>query len=131
VVLAAFRLAGPVLDAEPARAVAVSFLTLSFARIWHTFNMRDVDSGLVDNAVVKNNYVWGAVILCVVLLVAAVYTPPLAHALDLVAPGPDGWLFIIGMSLIPFGLVQGAKTALRIKLRSSPKRAGTGSEPEG
>jgi len=131
VVLAAFRLAGPVLDAEPAKAVAVSFLTLSFARIWHTFNMRDVDSGLVDNAVVKNKYVWGAVILCVVLLVAAVYTPPLAYALDLAPPGPVGWLFIIGMSLIPFGLVQGAKTALRIKLRTSPKRAGTGSEPEG
>jgi Ca2+-transporting ATPase len=119
VVLAAFKLAGPVLGAGSGEAVSTSFLTLSFARIWHTFNMRDTNSGLIDNGVVRNKYVWGAVALCVALLVLAVYASPLAYALDIVQPGADGWAFILGMSLVPFILVQGAKIALRNKVKNA------------
>jgi len=36
----------------------------------------------------------------------AVYLRPLAVVLSMVVPTPAEWLFIIGMSLIPFGVVQ-------------------------
>jgi Ca2+-transporting ATPase len=41
-----------------------------------------------------------------VLLVVAVYFPPLSRVLTMVVPTPFQWLFILGMSLIPLVVVQ-------------------------
>jgi Ca2+-transporting ATPase len=43
-----------------------------------------------------------------VLLLAAVYVPPLAQVLGVISPGGSGWLLILGMSLIPLLLGQAA-----------------------
>lgn len=83
------------------RAVTVSFLTLAFAQLWHVFNMRDKSSHVFVNDVTRNVYVWGALLLCGVLLVMAVYVPLLASVLKLVNPGLKGWILILVMSLIP------------------------------
>jgi Ca2+-transporting ATPase len=56
--------------------------------------------------VTRNPFVWGAVILSIVLLVFAVYFPPLSQVLTMVVPTPFQWLFILGMSLIPLVVVQ-------------------------
>ncbi len=87
-------------------AVTITFLILAFARTWHVFNMRDFGSNAIFNDVTRNPFVWGAVALSLVLLVLAVYLRPLAVVLSMAAPTPNEWLFIIGMSLIPFGVVQ-------------------------
>jgi Ca2+-transporting ATPase len=100
-VLVAFAVALKPLGMDTARAVTVSFLTLSFARLWHVFNMRAPRTRIFRNDVVRNPYVWGALVLCTGLLLAAVYTPGLSLVLRLVDPGPDGWLLIGGMSLAP------------------------------
>jgi Ca2+-transporting ATPase len=88
-VLAAFAISLLVLDMEVAAAVTVSFLTYAFARLWHLFNMRSPDSGLFRNNVVTNPYVWTAIVLCVGLIVAALYFAPLAALLQLSAPGVE------------------------------------------
>jgi P-type Ca2+ transporter type 2C len=88
------------------RAVTISFLILAFARTWHVFNMRDFGSNPIYNDVTKNPFVWGAVVLSAVLLLVAVYLQPLARVLSMVVPAPDEWLLIIGMSLVPLGVVQ-------------------------
>jgi P-type Ca2+ transporter type 2C len=92
------------------RAVTVSFLTLAFARQWHVFNMRDLGSSFLVNGITRNPWVWGALVLCFGLLLAAVYLPYLSDALRMREPGRTGWLLIIGMSLVPAVLIQPVKS---------------------
>ncbi|WP_319575936.1 cation-transporting P-type ATPase [uncultured Desulfobacter sp.] len=88
------------------RAVTITFLILAFTRTWHVFNMRDAGSGVIVNDVTRNLFVWGAVVLSIVLLIFAVYFPPLSQVLTMVVPTPFQWLFILGMSLVPLVVVQ-------------------------
>jgi Ca2+-transporting ATPase len=77
------------------QAVTVSFLTLAMAQLWHVFNMRARGTSLFKNEVVKNPYVWAALGLCIVLLLAAVYVPLLSEVLRLTNPGLSGWILIV------------------------------------
>jgi len=88
------------------KAVTVSFLTLAFAQLWHVFNMRDKNSTLFNNAIVRNPFVWGALGLCSLLLAATVYVPLLAEVLNVVNPEAKGWMLILIMSLLPMVLGQ-------------------------
>ena len=108
-VLGALALALQGLGMAEDRAVTISFLTLACAQLWHVFNMRDRASGLFRNSIARNPAIWGALALCVLLLIAAVYVPPLADVLSVVSPGPDGWALVLGMSLIPLALGQASK----------------------
>jgi Ca2+-transporting ATPase len=87
-VLIAFWISLDLLGLAPPRAVTVAFLSLSFARLWHVFNMRHATSGRIDNEITRNPYVWGALVLCCGLLLAAIYLPGLAQVLKLVPPTP-------------------------------------------
>jgi Ca2+-transporting ATPase len=115
-VLLAFRIALTTLGMEIERAVTVSFLTLAFARLWHVFNMRDRGSGLIDNDVTHNPFVWGALGLCSALLLAALYMPGISEVLRMVPPGAEGWGLILGMSLVPLVIGQGVKYTWNITL---------------
>ncbi len=112
-VLSVLGVALRVLELEQERAVTLSFLTLAFAQLWHVFNMRDNDSHIWHNDVVQNLYVWGALALCVGLLLAAVYIPFLAQLLSVTTPDLTGWGLIIGASLVPLlvGQIYKAVTA--------------------
>ncbi|RJP16051.1 MAG: cation-transporting P-type ATPase [Candidatus Abyssobacteria bacterium SURF_5] len=105
-VLTAFGLAFVWLDADYKLAVTVSFVTLALAQLWHVFNMRDRDTVPFRNEITRNRYVWGALILCVGLLLLAVYLPILALVLNLTDPGQKGWALIVGMSLVPLVIGQ-------------------------
>ncbi len=100
-VLASFWIAVSVLGLDSQKAVTVSFMTLAFAQLWHLFNMRGTDSGLVRNEVTTNPYVWAALVFCVLLLLGAVYLPVVSTVLVLSGPGFWGWLVIVAMSLVP------------------------------
>jgi Ca2+-transporting ATPase len=108
-VLGALALALAGLGMEEDRAVTISFLTLACAQLWHVFNMRDRESGLLRNPITRNPAIWGALALCVLLLLAAVYVPLVADVLSVVDPGLDGWALVICMSLIPLALGQALK----------------------
>jgi Ca2+-transporting ATPase len=84
---------------EP-RAVTVAFLTLSFAQLWHVFNMG-------RSEVVRNPWIWGAVLACSGLLLLAVYLPPLAAVLRLTSPGLKGWGVVAVGSLVPLVVGKG------------------------
>lgn len=106
VVLSAFFAARGPLGLEPDGAVTVAFLTLGFARLGHVFNMRSHHSGLRDNNVVTNPFVWGALLLCSALLLLTVFLPVLRTVLNVTHPSPGGWLVILSFALIPFVFVQ-------------------------
>jgi P-type Ca2+ transporter type 2C len=100
-VLGAFALALTWLGMGNRQAVTVSFLTLAFGQLWHVFNMRDRGSGLADNEIVRNPWIWGALALCLVLLLAAVYLPGLNTVLKVTDPGLSGWFLVAGSSVLP------------------------------
>ncbi|MDH3195125.1 MAG: cation-transporting P-type ATPase [Hyphomicrobiales bacterium] len=99
--LGALLIALTVLELEGTQAVTVSFLTLAFAQLWHVFNLRSTTVPLWRNDVVRNPYVWGALGLCIALLLAAAYFAPLAAVLEIVAPDRAAWLLILAMSAAP------------------------------
>jgi Ca2+-transporting ATPase len=90
-------------------AVTMSFLTLAFAQLWHVFNMRGRQSSVFNNTVISNPYVWGAIVLCIILILGAVYIPSIALVLKVVPPDFIGWAIIIGMSLVPLLIGQTIK----------------------
>ena len=115
-VLGALAVAVLWLGMSESRAVTISFLTLAFAQLWHVFNMRDHDTGVVNNDVVENPWVWGALALCTGLLLLAVYVPGFADLLQVERPGGQGWALIAGASLFPWlvGVVVKAVDGMQI-----------------
>jgi Ca2+-transporting ATPase len=111
-VLMAFWLSLFLLQLDTSRAVTVSFLSLSFSRLWHVFNMRNPASGVIDNEIIRNPYVWGALLLCCSLLSAAIFIPGLAKVLKLVRPTTIEWLLILISSTVPLICGQFAIRAL-------------------
>jgi Ca2+-transporting ATPase len=100
-VLGALWLALSWLGLEQEQATTISFLTLASAQLWHVFNMRDRESPWLNNEITRNPYIWGALGLCFGLLLLAVYLPGLSDVLQVVDLGLNGWLLVLGMSLIP------------------------------
>ncbi len=105
-VLGAFAAALLWLKTGTPGAVSVAFLALALAQIWHVFNMRETGSGLFSNEVTRNPFVWGAIVLCLALLLAAVYIPVVGKALRVFDPGPAGWMLALSSSLIPLVIGQ-------------------------
>ena len=99
-VLLAFGLSYGILGMEKRQAVTVSFLTLALAQLWHVFNMRTKGTKLFKNEVVENPYIWAALGLCILLLLAVVYVPLLSEVLKLTNPGLNGWILIVVASSI-------------------------------
>jgi Ca2+-transporting ATPase len=103
-VLAAMAVAVLHLKFDVAHAVTVSFCTLAMAQLWHVFNMREDPARFVLNEITKNVWIWIAIVICLALILMAVYTPLLRGLLELTDPGARGWLLIIIASFIPLVL---------------------------
>jgi Ca2+-transporting ATPase len=101
VVLAAMWVSSRFLGFTQQQTLAVTFCTLAFAQLWHVFNMRGNLRRVWRNEITRNPWVWAALLLCVVLTLAAVYTPALSKVMELSAPGRTGWLVIIVASVMP------------------------------
>lgn len=110
VTLTAFVIAMELLDLDAKSAVTISFLTLAMAQLWHVFDMRDRGSKLLVNEVTRNKYVWASLLLCIGLIMMAVYAPGLSDVLGLATPSAAGWCVAIGFSAVPVILGQIAKS---------------------
>ena len=86
--------------------VTVTFLTLAFAQLWHVFNMRHPQSGVLRNEVTANPWTWAALLLCTALLAAPPYLPPMAEVVQLTPPTAAMWAIIFGMSVMPLIITQ-------------------------
>ncbi|NBB76347.1 MAG: HAD-IC family P-type ATPase [Bacteroidetes bacterium] len=100
---------------EEQRAVTISFLTLAFGKLWFTFNLRSSGSSFLDNEIIRNPWIIGAILTCIVLLLAAVYLPFLSGVLQTSDPGRNGWILIAVGSLIPFIWGQGLRYTQSVK----------------
>ena len=100
-VLGAFYLASNWLMLSTHQIVTCSFLTLAFCQLWHVFNMRDKGSAMFRNEITCDRYIWGALLLCVALLIGAVFTPGISKVMKLSNPGIQGFILVLVMSVIP------------------------------
>jgi Ca2+-transporting ATPase len=101
------------LDLDGRSVVTVTFLTLAFGQLWHVFNMRHSNAGLLRNEITRNSWVWGALVLCTILLIAPPYWNPLAHVLGLARPDAAMWAIVLVMSLAPLAVVQAITQLLK------------------
>jgi Ca2+-transporting ATPase len=99
--LTAFGLSLFWLEMELQNAVTITFLSLASAQLWHVFNMRTHESPLLLNEVTRNPAIWLALLICIGLLVAAVYLPGLSDLLGTVHPSPVGWALAVGLGFFP------------------------------
>lgn len=104
--LATFFVALQWLGMDQTTAVTCSFLTLSISRLFHVFNMRSADTGIIRNEITENLYVWGAIVLSLALLLIAIYWPLLANVLQLTGIGVTGWTLVLSASLVPLVIGQ-------------------------
>ncbi len=100
------------LQLPAAEAVTVSFLTLATAQLWHVFNMRDLNTPLWNNDVVRNPFVWAALALCIALLVATMVIPPLSAILAVTALDPSGWLLVLVAGFLPVAAIEAVRGSL-------------------
>ncbi|MBN2365312.1 MAG: cation-translocating P-type ATPase [Calditrichaeota bacterium] len=112
-ILGALLIGLSLLQIPVAEAVTLSFLTLSFARLFHVFNLRDTESAFFKNEITTNPFVWGAFALCGIFLLAAVYLPGLSDVLKTHHPSPLEWTVIVGMSIIPVIVIQTGKLVMK------------------
>lgn len=100
-VLTSFGIARGVLGMNDSQAVTVAFLVIALAQLLHVFNMAEPESKPVNNEITRNPYVWGAVALCSLILLTAMFYLPLAALLSLEMIEGRGWLLVAVAALIP------------------------------
>lgn len=86
----------------------ILFFTLIFSQILHVFNM-NAGSGLFDNEVMKNRYVWYAVLASAVFLILSYQVPVVREALDVYPMSVADWTISAGMGITSLILIQISK----------------------
>jgi Ca2+-transporting ATPase len=107
----AFAIYGLGLEAQA--AVTVAFCTLALAQLWHVFNMRGDIRRIWVNEITRNHWVWVALLLCIALVLMAIYLPDLNNVLQLTAPGAPGWAVIGVASVVPLVLAPAVRRIAR------------------
>ena len=98
---------GP-LELEGAQLQSLVFVTLTGAQLLSVFNAR-TDQGSGFAGVTRNRWLWGAILLTVVLETLAFSVPPLAGVLGLESPPATAWALAAALIPLPLVLIQGAR----------------------
>ncbi len=117
-VFAAMAMASQWLALADAELVTVTFLTLAFSQLWHVFNLRHPDAGVLRNEITRSAWVWVSIGFCSLLLLLAVYLPQLRMVLGLALPTAAMWTLAILASLAPLALIQLAQGIVRMSRKA-------------
>jgi len=94
-------------------AVTLAFMTLAFVQVVHVFSSRSETRSAFDARLFRNGWLWGAVALCVLLQLAAVYVPFLRATLHTVPLGAQDWGVVAACALFPLAVIEGLKLVQR------------------
>lgn len=87
----------------------VAFFSLAFAQLWHVFDMREADEPIFNNQVTRNKYVWGAVALCVTVIIVSYFIPQINNILSFQELSLKTWGLIALTSVLPVITIQTLK----------------------
>ncbi len=88
----------------------ILFFTLIFSQILHVFNMNATGSRFFTSEVMKNRYVWYAVVACLALLFISYQVEIVSKALDIFPMSNEDWMISVGMSLLSLIVIQIVKS---------------------
>ena len=90
----------------------ILFFTLVFSQLLHVLNMSDGTS-FFRSEVMKSKYVWGAIIISVIILLGLYAIEPVRTVLSIYMMSVSDWLIISGASILSLVIIQiGKKTKL-------------------
>jgi len=92
----------------------MTFYTLILAQLFNVFNLPEHDISFFVNEVTKNLYIWGAIVICIAIVIVVYFIPPVKEALSLSVVNGQELLLIIGFSLLPIVLIQFVKRVLKL-----------------
>jgi Ca2+-transporting ATPase len=84
----------------------MAFVTLTFAQLFHVFNMSSARSETFLNEITRNKFVWIAIFICASLLVLAFWVPEMRVVLGLTLLPANLWLTAIAASTLPLLIFQ-------------------------
>jgi Ca2+-transporting ATPase len=87
----------------------MAFSAMASAQAVHAFSARSERRSALSGGVFANRWLWGAVSVCLLLQLAAVYAPPLQAALHTVPLAAADWAVVAGCALIPVAGVEAVK----------------------
>lgn len=93
--------------------MTMAFLTLSSSQLFHAFNIKSTHS-IFHRTIFNNKYLWGALIVGLILQFLVVYVPGLNSLFNLVPLGMDTLGVSIGLALCPVIIVESVKALKRI-----------------
>jgi Ca2+-transporting ATPase len=94
-------------------AVTMAFMTLALTQVFHAFNARSQTRSALTARLWTNGWLWGAVLVCLLLQVAAVHVPLLRAVLHTVPLTGADWGVIVAGSLSPVAVVELIKVVQR------------------
>jgi Ca2+-transporting ATPase len=100
-------------DAGLRRATTMAFMTLALAQVFHAFDARSRNRSVFNSRLFTNVWLWGAVAICLILQIAAVYLPLLQKVLHTVPPTASEWGVIAACTLLPVAVVEFIKVWTR------------------
>jgi len=104
-VLGVYFYASKSLGFEEMKTNNLAFFTLAFAQLLHPFNLIKRGENIFKNGIVRNLHLWGAIVLCTILLLAASSVSPFDSLLNLAFPTIEMWILIAIGSFMPVPLI--------------------------
>jgi len=84
----------------------MAFITLTFAQLFHVFNMSSDGSGFLNNEITRNKWVWIAILICSGLILMVFAVPGLRLILGLSVLSIKLWMIAMTVSLLPLIIFQ-------------------------
>lgn len=95
-----------VLQSDDRTCNNIAFITLTFAQLFHVFNMSSPGSGFLHNEITRNKWVWIAILICSSLILLVFAVPGLRLVLGLSVLSLKLWSAALAASLLPLVVFQ-------------------------
>jgi Ca2+-transporting ATPase len=103
-------------------AITMGFMTLALAQVFHAFNARSRRRSALTRPF-ENAWLWGAVLACLILQVAAISWPSLQVVLRTVPLSPMDMAVVAACSLAPVAAVEVVKLVQRGQMGRADREA--------
>jgi Ca2+-transporting ATPase len=93
---------------------SVAFITLTFAQLFHVFNMASSRSGILVNEITRNKFIWMALLICIGSVVVVFSVPQIRLILGLSVLPIKLWIITIVAGIFPLMVIQVYKIFKRL-----------------